>query len=55
MITLRQAIDQGKIDQFVKEHPEVQGDMDAFNRAVEAMARKSSADRPASSPGDHDD
>ena len=55
MTTLKQAIDQGKLKQFIREHPEVQGDMDAFNRTVDAMARKSSEDRPASTEGDHDD
>ena len=55
MITLREAIDQGKLQQFIREHPEIEGDMDAFNRTVEAMARKSSEDRPASSQDGSDD
>jgi hypothetical protein len=55
MLTLKQAIEQNKIPQFIKEHPEVQGDMDAFNRTVEAMVQKSSEDLPASTEGDHDD
>ena len=55
MITLKQAIDQGKLKQFIREHPEVQGDMDAFNRTVEAMARTSKEGPKASPADDHDD
>jgi hypothetical protein len=55
MITLREAIDQGKLDQFVAEHPEVQGDEEAFNRAVQAMARTSKEARPASPKAGSDD
>ena len=55
MLTLKQAIDQGKLNQFVREHPEVQGDMDAFNRTVEAMARTSKEGPSASPEADHDD
>lgn len=54
-MNLKQAIEQNKLQQFIREHPEVQGDMDAFNATVEAMARKSSGDRPSSTEGDHDD
>lgn len=48
MITLRDAIDQGKLDQFIAEHPEVKGDEDAFNRAVQAMAQTSKEAHPSS-------
>lgn len=54
-ISLRKAIDQGKLDQFITEHPEVKGDMEAFNRTVEAMTEKSSEARPASSRDGSDD
>lgn len=52
---LREAIEQGKIDQFIAEHPEVQGDMDAFNRTLQAMAGKSKEAPATSSPDDCDD
>jgi len=55
MVTLKQAIKNGKLDQFIAEHPEVKGDMDAFNRAVEAMARTSKEARPASRRDGSDD
>ena len=55
MITLRQAIEQNKLDQFVKEHKGEKGDPDAFNRTLQAMAGKSSEARPASSQDDGDD
>jgi hypothetical protein len=54
-MNLKQAIDQGKLDQFIAEHPEVKGDMDAFNRTVEAMAGKSSEARQTSSQDGSDD
>lgn len=55
MTTLKEAIEQGKLDQFIAEHPEVKGDMEAFNRAVEAMARTSKEARPASRQDGSDD
>ena len=55
MITLREAVDQGKLEQFVAEHPEVQGDEEAFNRAVQAMAQTSKEARPASPKAGSDD
>lgn len=54
-INLREAIEQGKLDQFIAEHPEVQGDEEAFNRAVQAMAQTSKEARPASPLGGSDD
>lgn len=48
MLTLKQAIEAGKLDQFIAEHPEVQGDEEAFNRAVQAMAQTSKEARPSS-------
>ena len=49
MISLREAVAQGKLDQFIAEHPEVQGDLDAFSRVVSAMAG-TSAQGPQTSP-----
>jgi hypothetical protein len=55
MISLKDAIETGKLDQFIAEHPEVQGDEVAFNRAVQAMAQTSKEARPASQKGGSDD
>lgn len=55
MLTLREAIEQDKLKQFIREHPEVKGDMDAFNRTVEAMAGKSSEARQTSGQDGSDD
>lgn len=38
-----------KLDQFIAEHKDEIGDLDAFNRTVEAMAGKSKAAPEASS------
>lgn len=55
MISLREAIDQGKFDQFIAEHEGETGDQEAFNRTVEAMAGKSKEAPVASKPDDCDD
>lgn len=56
MASLKQAREQGKIDQFIKEHEaDPEGDADAFNRAVRAMARKSKEAPKASPEGNTDD
>ena len=55
MITLRDAIEQNKLDQFIAEHREVKGDEAAFNHAVEAMAQTSKEARPASPKAGSDD
>lgn len=55
MKSLREAIEQGRLDQFIKEHKGVKGDPDAFNRTVEAMAQTSKAAPKASSRDAHDD
>ena len=56
MITLREALAQGKLDQFAKDREtDAPGDEAAFNRALQSMAGKSKADQEASSrdvPGD---
>ena len=55
VISLKQAIEENKLNQFIAEHPEVKGDMDAFNRTVETMARKSEPVRQTSSRDDGGD
>jgi hypothetical protein len=56
MTTLREARESGKLKEFIKEHSaDPKGDPDAFNRAVQAMARKSPATRKASPRGNPDD
>jgi len=54
-ISLAEAVKTGKLDQFIAEHPEVQGDEAAFNRAVQAMAQTSKEARPASPKVGSDD
>lgn len=56
MTTLRKAHDDGKIDQFVKEHADdPKGDADAFNRALQSMAGKSKPAPETSKPDRSDD
>lgn len=56
MTNLKEAREQGKLDQFIKEHEaDPEGDKEAFNRAVRAMARKSKAVPKASPQNDHGD
>ena len=55
MITLREAIDQGKLDQFIAERKDEIGDEAAFNLTLQAMAGKSKEAPEASSPDDCDD
>ena len=54
MITLREAIDQGKLDQFIAEHEGEIGDRDAFEATVRAMAG-TSKEAPKASPRDGSD
>lgn len=55
-LTLAEARKQGKLDQFIAEHEnEPEGDKDAFDRTVGAMAGKSSEAHPASSKDCADD
>ena len=54
-MTLREALEQNKLDQFITEHSDVRGDEDAFNRAVQAMAQTSKEARPASPKAGSDD
>lgn len=44
MISLREAREKGKLDQFIKEQEKQtdEGDAEALNRGIEAMAGKSS-------------
>lgn len=55
MTTLKQALKDGKLDQFIAEREAEQGDPEAFNRAVQAMAQKSKVVPKASSPRNPDD
>ena len=56
MTSLRQARNQGKLDQFAKAHDaDAPGDEAAFNATLESMAGKSKADQEASKPGRSDD
>ena len=51
MTTLKQAREQGKLDQFAKDHEaDPPGDEEAFSRALQSMAGKSKAAPEASSP-----
>jgi hypothetical protein len=51
MTNLKQAREQGKLDQFIKEHEgDAKGDADQVNRTLKAMARKSKEAPKASSP-----
>ena len=55
MTSLKQARENGKIDQFVKQHKGEQGDPATFNRTVVSMAQTSPAAPKASDRPDHDD
>ena len=56
MTTLRKARDEGKLDQFAKEHEgDAPGDADAFNRALRSMAGKSKPAPGTSKPDRSDD
>ena len=56
METLRQAREQGKLDQFAKDHEaDAPGDEAAFNAALQSMAGKSKAVPATSKPGRSDD
>jgi hypothetical protein len=55
VISLREAIEQGKLDQFIKEHKGEAGDPEAFERTIRSMAGKSKEAPEASSPDDGDD
>lgn len=55
MTTLREAREEGKLDEFAKAREGETGDADAFNRAVTSMARKSKATPVASKKGNRDD
>lgn len=55
MITLREAIDQGKLDQFIAEHEGETGDQAELERVIRSMAGTSKEAPEASSPDDCDD
>ncbi len=55
MISLKEAREAGKLDQFVKEHKGEKGDPDALNRTLASMAHSSKEAPPTSPPDAHDD
>jgi len=55
MANLKQALEKGRLKQFVKEREGMEGDPDAFDRTIEIMAGKSSKVRPASPQDASDD
>lgn len=55
MTTLKQALESGKLDQFIAEHKGETGDQAKSERIIRSMAGKSKEAREASSRGDRDD
>ena len=56
MVNLKQAINDGRLAEFVKEHQQdPKGDATAFTKALQSMAGKSKEARKASSAGNADD
>lgn len=55
MTTLREAIEEGKMDQFLAEHKGEKGDRAAFDATLRSMAGTSKEAPEASSPPDCDD
>jgi len=55
MITLREAVQQGKLDQFIAERNGEAGDPAEFERIIRSMAGTSREVPEASSPDDCDD
>ena len=55
MTTLREALEQGKLDQFIAEHKGEVGDQAELERIIRSMAGTSKEAREASSPDDCDD
>lgn len=55
IITLREAINQDKLDQFIAEHKGEVGDSEDFKRVLASMAGKSKSVQGTSSQDDSDD
>lgn len=55
MTSLRKAIEQGKLAQFIAEHKGEAGDSEDFEATLRSMAGKSKEAPEASSPGGSDD
>lgn len=55
LTTLREAIEQGKLRQFIAEHKSEKGDSEAFGATLRSMAGKSKEAPKASTPDDRDD
>lgn len=54
-LTLREALEQDRLDQFIAEHEGEIGDREAFEATLRSMAGKSKEAPEASSPDDCDD
>lgn len=54
MTTLREALEAGKLNQFIAEHGDEVGDAEAFEATLRAMAGTSKEAPPASPPDDCD-
>lgn len=55
MVTLKEAIEQGKLDQFIAAHKGETGDQGELERVIRSMAGTSKEAPEASSPGGSDD
>ena len=55
MTNLREALQKGRLRKFIAERKNETGDLDAFNRTVEAMAGKSKEAQATSSQDGSDD
>ena len=55
MTTLKEAIEQGKLDQFIAEHKGETGDQAELERVIRSMAGTSKEAPEASSPNGSDD
>lgn len=54
MLTLKQAIKEGKLEQFIKEREGMVGDQEAFDKAISLLAKENSPEVPkTSSQDDH--
>jgi hypothetical protein len=56
MITLRKAIKEGKLGQFIREHEKDEpGDMEKLDEAIKRPASRTSKEAPKASPRDEGD
>lgn len=54
-LTLKQAIEQGKLKRFIRQHEDEVGDEAAFDTTLRSMAQRSKEAPATSSPDDCDD